>query len=124
MDDYSDVSIVHRMLVDRAKFSRRSEAPITYGELAERLGMPPFRGANWTDHPLSNVLGRLNDIDHAASRPFMSALLVSSDTRYSGKSFFRAAEQLRKITIPKRNRRQYWDDEFTSLLEYYRNPDA
>lgn len=124
MDGYSDVSIVHMMLVERAKSLRRSEATITYGELAKRLEVPRFNSANWAEHPLSNVLGQLNDLDHAAERPFASVLVASSDTRYSVPSFFRATEQLRNVRISASKRRQYWDAEFTQLLKYYRNPDA
>jgi hypothetical protein len=119
-------AVAGEILQERARTLRRSEAPITYGQLAQVLGMPPFKGPDWENHPLSQVLGHLNDEDHAVGRPFRSVLVLSGNTGYSGNSFFRVAEELRNsgVPIPLNRRYQYWADEFTRLLQHYHNPSA
>jgi hypothetical protein len=114
------------VLADRARSRDRAEAPITYGDFAEVLGLEPFRGPDWNNHPMSWILGQLNDEDHAAGRPFRSVLVINSQSRISGPNFFGAVARLRfdGVPVPDEQWRQFWSDEFARLLRHYHNPSA
>lgn len=114
------------VLTDRARSRHRSEAPITYGDLAEVLGLEPFRGPDWGNHPLSRILGELNREDNAAGRPFRSVLVIGSRTGYSGHSFFVDVAELRfgGVPIPEHQHPQFWRDEFSRLLRHHNNSSA
>jgi hypothetical protein len=118
----AQLDAVKTELRDRARTRSKPEATITYGDLAERMGMPPFRNANWLEHPLSDILGQLNDEDHALGRPFLSCLVVNGQTHYSGPSFFKAVAGLRRNgnPIPKAEQYTFWSAEMGRLLEFYK----
>jgi len=64
-------------LQSRARRFGKAEATITHGDLADRIGMPGFRNADWQSHPLCDILGRLDEEDTEVERPFISALVVT-----------------------------------------------
>lgn len=113
---------VGEILQERARSRLEPEPTITYGELVTRVGLQPFTGPDWQNHPLSRILGELNDEDHAANRPFRSVLVVNAKTKVSGDSFFWAVSQLRYggVEIPADRRLAYWYLERDMLLAYWR----
>jgi hypothetical protein len=113
---------VGELLQERARSRLEPEPTITYGELAKRLGLPAFKGPDWQNHPLSGILGELNNEDHAANRPFRSVLVINAKDNISGASFFWAVSQLRYggVEIPGNCRTAYWYLERDMLLAYWR----
>ena len=114
------------VLADRARSRDRAEAPITYGDFAEVLGLEPFKGPDWNNHPMSRILGQLNAEDNAAGRPFRTALVINGQSRISGPSFFGDLARLRlgDVPIPEEQWYQFWTEEFTQLLQYHHNRSA
>jgi hypothetical protein len=113
--------IVGQILEERARSRSDADPTITYGELVGLVGLPKLTG-NWSDHPLSVILGNLNDKDCAANRPFRSVLVVNARSRISGNLFFGAVEQLRYggVKIPDDKRTMYWYLERDLLIRYWR----
>lgn len=112
---------VQKELRRRAAIGDSKEALITYGELAEMTNMPPFRNANWQEHPLCDILGELDEADAESERPFISSLVVNAKTGYSGPGLFKAIAKLRRHgnPVPEQERQEYWSDEVDKVLEYY-----
>ena len=80
--------------------------------------MPAFKSANWQDHPLSRILGELDEADTESERPFLSALVVNKDTGFSGPGLFKAIADLRRNgnPIPEAEREDYWSPPVDGLL--------
>jgi hypothetical protein len=109
-------------LQTRARRYGKAEATITYGDLADRIGMPGFRNAAWQSHPLCDILGRLDEEDTETERPFISALVVNATTQFSGPGFFKALADLRRNgnPVPDNERYTYWSQEVDRVLAYYK----
>ena len=113
-------------LEERARSRFEPDPTITYGDLVKRFNLPKFTSGNWENHPLSGILGALNEDDHAANWPFRSVLVVNVKTNMSGDLFFWAVSQLRYggIKIPKPQQTAYWYLERELLLKYWRTKNA
>ena len=114
--------VIGDLLQRRAASVLEPEVTITYGDLAERTGLPPFRDKNWMAHPLSKILGELNEQDHAANRPFRSALVVNAESGVTGESFFNALAELRYsgAEVPAERKREFWIVERDLVVNYWR----
>lgn len=77
----------------------RSKRTTTYGELAERFGLPGMDGA-WLSHPLSLMFDYLDKEDSSASRPFRTALVIRQDANMPGDGFFESLAKHRPGRIP------------------------
>lgn len=54
---------VYKELRRRAASDDVARALVTYSALVEMANMPPFKNANWQDHPLSKILGEFDKED-------------------------------------------------------------
>ncbi|MBV2186360.1 MAG: hypothetical protein KUL88_17695 [Rhizobium sp.] len=78
---------IREVLIDQARTAR----PITYKELASRLGLVPPQ----TIHRVTQALEILMAEDVAAARPLLATLCVSRlNTNLPGRGFFALAETL------------------------------
>lgn len=113
---------VTRELRRLASTGDRQKALITYGVLAERANMKPFTDANWHNHPLSIILGEIDDDDARASRPFITSLVVSRRNRVSGHGLFTVISAYRRggVPVPETEEQDVWSREVDEVLEHYR----
>jgi hypothetical protein len=112
---------VYKELRRRAASGDDSRVLVTYSELVEMTNMPPFKNANWQDHPLSEILGEFDKADTQSERPFISSLVANKASRYPGPGFFKAVAELRRNgnPIPESERKDYWLTEVDRVLKFY-----
>jgi len=92
----------------------QAEAPVTYAELADLMGMPT-RGHHMIQ-TLGPILGELVLQDSRDNKPITSALIVNKSTGMPGAGFFGALQAAGRWVVPssrEEDRRAIW----TCLLE-------
>lgn len=105
---------LRQILVDQA----RTGTPVTYKELADRLGLTPPQ----TIHRITQVLEVLMAEDAAAGRPLLAALCVSRlQQRLPARGFFVTAEILGAFTGDPEGveARVFHEKELQNVLDYY-----
>ncbi len=105
---------VGRFLEQKAKLGN----PIAYKDVVDAFPgrLPNFSGS-WQGHPLSSIFGELDEQDHAANRPWRTALVVSRETGRPGQGFFDTIARLRGIDIAQEDRERIWLTEYKRLVE-------
>ena len=106
---------LRRVLVEQA----RTGGPVTYKELADRLGLMPPQ----TIHRLTQALEALMAEDVMAGRPLLAALCVSRlQQRLPARGFFATAEALGVFAGAPEGpeARDFHETEFRRALAYYR----
>ena len=97
----------------------RKNCPVTYGRVLEEFpDLPPLTGA-WLSHPLCDIFGQLDAQDHAAGRPFRTALVFAKETSIPGQGFFDTVARFRKQKISKNQQIDVWDKEMKAIKAYY-----
>jgi hypothetical protein len=105
---------LRQILIDQA----RTGIPLTYGELADRLGLTPPQ----TIHRITQALEVLMAEDAAAGRPLLAALCISrSQQRLPARGFFVTAEILGAFTGDPNGAeaRLFHEKELQNALDYY-----
>jgi hypothetical protein len=83
---------IYRKLVGIAK----SEALITYGEVAELAGLDMGNPADRTE--ISGLLDEINKHEARYKRPMLSAVVVRADTQMPGPGFFVCAQDIGRLS--------------------------
>lgn len=107
-----DSEQVGRFLEQKAEDSE----PIHYQDVVNAFDLPRLSGS-WHNHPLCSIFGTLDKEDHAAKRPWRTALVISKELNRPGKGFFEAVAELRGIAIEDED--ATWVEEFNRLIRYY-----
>ncbi len=110
---------MRKLLIDQAQ----TGSPITYKELASRLGLAPPQMI----HRVTQELEILMAADVAATRPLLATLCVSRLTRgLPARGFFAVAEMLGVFSGDPEGpeARAFYNQEFQRVLIFYRRSDA
>lgn len=105
---------IRELLIDQARTGR----PITYKELASRLGLVPPQ----TIHRVTQALETLMAEDVAAARPLLATLCVSRlNTNMPARGFFKLAETLGVFSGDPEGpqARAFYDQELQRVLTFY-----
>jgi hypothetical protein len=107
---------VGRFLEDQA----RKGEPVTYGQVLDQFpDLPEMNGA-WLSHPLCEIFGQLDAQDHAADRPFRTALVYARDLSVPGQGFFDTLGGYRKKKIDKGQQLAVWVAELDAVKAHYK----
>jgi len=74
----------------------------------------------WLSHPLCDIFGQLDAQDHAAGRPFRTALVYARDLSVPGQGFFDTIAAYRKKKIGKGQQLDVWMAEVNAVKAYYK----
>ncbi|WP_416798156.1 hypothetical protein [Ciceribacter azotifigens] len=105
---------LRRVLIEQAQTGR----PVTYKEVADRLGLTPPQ----TIHRVTQALESLMEEDRAAHRPLLAALCVSRlGQNLPGRGFFAKAELLGIFSGDPSGpeAHAFHANEFQRVLEFY-----
>lgn len=112
---------VAAFLENRARKSNFDDAPIFYGELVARFGLPLITEA-WSLHPLCDIFEELDVEDAKRGRPFRTVLVVSQEHSIPGPGFFKMVARLcpqhpqLKTDLDKM---RFFNAELKKLLKHY-----
>lgn len=101
---------IRRML----EHSARKQAPMAYSDVSKGLvgvTVDPHYGGT-----MSHLLGELQDEDHAAGRPLLSALVVTKEDGQPSAGFWRKADSL-GYTVGDRD--AFWIEQLARLRDFY-----
>ena len=73
----------------------RNKQPITYGEIAKIMGLPP--SGDHMAKETGQILGEISEYEHLHNRPLLSAVVVRSDKKIPGEGFFTLARELGEL---------------------------
>jgi hypothetical protein len=100
--------------------ARRGE-PITYGQVLQQFPDLPEMSGAWLSHPLCEIFGHLDAQDHAAGRPFRTALVYARDLSVPGQGFFDMLGGYRKKRIGKGQQLEVWLAEVDAVKSHYKD---
>ena len=92
----------------------RAKQPITYGEIAEIMGLPP--SGDHMARETGEILGEISEYEHLHGRPLLSAVVVRSDKKTIGKGFFTLARELGKLQEGM-DERSFWERELEEVYD-------
>jgi hypothetical protein len=99
----------------------RKGEPITYGQVLDEFpDLPEMNGA-WLSHPLCEMFGQLDALDHANGRPFRTALVYARDLSLPGQGFFDTLSGYRKKKISKNQQLEVWVAEVDAVKAHYKS---
>lgn len=96
----------------------RENCPVTYGRVLEEFpDLPPLTAA-WLSHPLCELFGQLDAQDHAAGRPFRTALVYAKETSIPRQGYFETVARYRKQKTTKNQQIDFWNKELKAIKTY------
>ncbi len=93
--------------------------PINYTDVVNAFPDCPCLSGSWHGHPLCPIFGILDEEDHAANRPWRTALVVCKGENRPGNGFFEAIARLRGTVTEDKD--AIWTHEYERLIDYYAN---
>ena len=76
----------YRLVRDEMIRAARNETTITYGVIAEIMGLPPT--GHHMGKEVGQMSGEISEAEHIQGRPMLSAVAISAPKRMPGSGFF------------------------------------
>jgi hypothetical protein len=112
MDDRREQ--IHQYLRDVARKQRK----ITYGDVADHIGLDPKNLGHLNN--IATLLTKINEIENAARRPLLSAVVVNKQSGMPGRGFFNSARQLRQFHgQTDEEKRAFFEKELAAVHRYW-----
>lgn len=94
----------------------RNRQVITYGEIAEIMGLPP--AGQYMSRETGQMLGEISEYEHLHGRPLLSAVVVRGDKKMPGEGFFTLSRQLGELG-ENMDERTFWERELKRVYDIW-----
>jgi len=90
-----------------------------YAQVIDHFPDLPKLTEAWLSHPLCDNFGQLDAQDHAAGRPFRTAMVYAKELSVPGKGFFDTLSKYRNKMIHNSQQLDVWVAEVNAVKAYY-----
>lgn len=109
----------YRLVRDEMIQAARNGTTITYGDIADIMGLPP-RG-HYMAKEVGQVSGEISEDEHIQGRPMLSAVAISTERRRPGPGFFGLARDMRILHgSSEQDERRFWAAEKAAVYDTWR----
>jgi hypothetical protein len=110
----------YRLVRDEMIRAARNGGTITYGDMADIMGLPP-RGHHMAKE-VGQMSGEISEDEHIQQRPMLSAVAISAGRRMPGPGFFGLARELGQLQgSSEQDERRFWEAEKAAVYDTWRD---